>query len=134
MDLEVTGKALSIWLGILVLAMANGMLRETVLVPAIGRTPGLVFSGVLLSIVILAVAYLALPWLGAMHVARTIAIGIGWVLLTLAFEFTFGRLVQGKPWPEILAAYTFRDGDIWPVVLLVTASAPYVAARVRGLA
>lgn len=134
MDLEVAGKALSIWLGILALAMVNGMLREAVLVPAMGRTLGLVFSGVLLSSIILAVAYLTLPWLGAMPVARAIAIGIGWLLLTLAFEFTFGRLVQGKPWPEILGAYTFKDGDIWSIVLLVTAAAPYVAARLRGLA
>lgn len=134
MDFGITGKAFAIWLGILVLAIANGALREAVLVPAMGRTPGLVFSGVLLSILILAVAYLALPWLGAMPAARTIAIGIGWVLLTLAFEFTFGRLVLGKPWSEILSAYTFKDGDIWSIVLLVTTAAPYVAARIRGLA
>jgi hypothetical protein len=49
----------------------------------------------------------------------------------VAFEFTFGRLVQGKPWPQLLEAYTFKDGNIWPLVLLVTTLAPWIAARLR---
>lgn len=134
MALQIVVRALTVWLGILVLAIANGALREAILIPALGKPPGLVFSGVLLSAVILAVAYCALPWLGRAPAATYVAIGIGWLCLTLTFEFTFGRLIQGKPWPEILEAYTFKDGNIWSIVLLVTAIAPYVAARIRGWA
>lgn len=57
-------KALSIWLAILLLAILNGLLREAVLVPLWGPVAGLVASGLLLSVLILLVAYLALPWLG----------------------------------------------------------------------
>jgi hypothetical protein len=128
----VTGKALAVWLGILVLAVANGMLREAVLLPLLGKPEALILSGILLSVFILAVAYLALPWFGPMPAAWYFAIGLVWLCFTLVFEFTFGRLVQGRPWPELLEAYTFRDGNLWPVVLLVTAAAPYIAARVRG--
>lgn len=130
----IAGKAFAVWLGILVLAIANGALRDVALVPAMGSTLGLAASGVLLSVLILAVAYFALPWFGAAPFARYIAIGLGWLLLTLVFELTFGRLIQGKPWPEILAAYSFKNGNLWPVVLLVTAVAPYVAAKIRSFA
>ena len=125
-------KALAIWAGILVLAMLNGMLREAVLMPALGTAPGLVLSGVFLSALILIVAYLFLPWLGAGRPAEFLAIGLGWLALTLIFEFSFG-LGQGKSWQVMLDAYTFRDGNIWPVVLVVTALAPYLAAKLRGL-
>lgn len=134
MVLEISIKAFAVWLGILVLAIANGTLREAVLVPALGKPPGLILSGVLLSGLILAVAYFALPWFGRAPIASYTAIGFGWLCLTLVFEFTFGHLIQGKPWSQLLEAYTFKEGDIWPVVLLVTAVAPYMAARIKGWA
>ncbi|HSH30565.1 MAG TPA: hypothetical protein VK971_11700 [Thiohalobacter sp.] len=127
----IPGKALVVWLGILVLAGANGMLREGVLVPMLDKPLALILSGILLSVLILAVACLSLPWLGRLPATGYIAIGLGWLCLTLVFEFAFGRLVQGRPWPALLEAYTFRGGNLWPLVLLVTAAAPYAAARIR---
>lgn len=122
------------WLGILVLAVANGLLREAVLMPALGKRPAFVLSGVLLSALILAAAYFSLPWFGRAPAATYVAVGLGWLVLTLAFEVVFGRFLRGQPWPQILGAYTFKAGNIWPVVLLVTAAAPYLAARLRGWA
>ena len=124
-------KAIAVWLAILVFAIANGFLREAVLVPRIGRAAGHVLSGVLLSAVILSVALVALPWLDTRQRSSLFAIGFGWLVLTIAFEFSFGRL-QGLSWSSILEAYTFKDGNIWPLVLLVTAFAPYLAAQFRG--
>ncbi len=125
-------KAMVVWLGIVILAIANGIFREAVLSPAMSKPVSLVLSGVLLSGLILGMAYLTLPWFGRGPVTSYAVIGIGWLCLTLVFEFTFGRIVQGKPWPELFEAYMFKDGNIWPIVLLVTALAPYVAARIRG--
>ena len=134
MSAEIAAKALTIWLVILVLAIANGTLREAVLIPVLGGVPGLILSGVLLSALILAVVYFSLPWFGPAPVARYIAFGLSWLCLTVVFEFTIGRLMQGRPWSELLEAYTFKGGNIWPVVLLTVATAPYVAARIRGWA
>lgn len=120
------------WLGILMLAIAIGAFREAVLIPALGKPSGLILSGVLLSSLILAFAYVTLPWSGRAPASSYAAIGIAWLSLTLVFEFTFGRIVQGKSWSQLFEAYIFRDGNVWPVVLLVTAVAPYVAARIRG--
>lgn len=127
----VTLKALVIWASILVLAAANGALREFVLVPGVGTPAAFVLSGLLLSSLIIGVAYLSLPWLRISRPVELWAVGLGWLALTLVFEFLFG-LWLGKSWPELLEAYTFKGGNIWPVVLAVTALAPNIAAQLRG--
>ncbi len=131
MHLWIALKALAIWTGILVLAVLNGALREAILVPKLGMAAGLVVSGVLLSALIIVVAYLSLPWVGARRPTGLLGIGIGWLALTLVFEFSFG-LWQGKSWQVMFEAYTFKGGNIWPAVLIVTALAPYLAAKLRG--
>lgn len=78
------------------------------------------------------VVYLALPWLGRLPIAGYVGIGVGWLVLTVVFEFTLGLVIEGRPLPQVLEAYTFKDGNIWPVVLLVTAGAPCLAAWLRG--
>ena len=129
---EIAAKAIVIWFVILVLAIVNGTLREAVLIPALGNAPGLILSGALLSAVILAVAYISLPWFGPARAEIYIALGLSWLCLTVGFEFTFGHTIQGKPWSVLLDAYTFKGGNIWPVVLLVVATAPFIAAKARG--
>jgi len=134
MALGMIGKAFAVWLGILVLAIANGGVREAVLIPILGRVPGFFLSGILLSTLILAISYLSMPWFGHVPVRSYIAIGVLWLSLTLAFEFMFGRFIQGHTWSQVFEAYTFKEGNIWPIVLLFTAVAPYVAAKIRGRA
>lgn len=128
--MSLVGKSVVIWLGILVLAIANGLFREAILVPELGKVPGFLASGVLLSALILFVSWLTLPWFGHPGARQCLAIGAGWLLLTLAFEFSFG-LARGLSWSRLLEAYTFRDGNIWPLVLLVTAMAPTISCRIR---
>ena len=131
MSLGVAVKALILWFGISVLAIANGLLRENALIPSFGPVLGMLLSGALLSCLILTVAYFSLPWLGTRAPAQLLLIGIGWLSLTLIFEFVFG-LSRGKELAELLDAYTFRGGNIWVVVLLTTVVSPWLAARIRG--
>lgn len=133
MPFRVALKALAVWFIIVLLAVLNGGLREALLIPRFDAATGLFLSGVLLSVLILVVAYLSLPWLGARRSAHLFAIGLGWLALTLVFEFSFG-LWQGKSWQVMFEAYALSGGNLWPFVLLVTALAPYLAGRLRGLA
>jgi hypothetical protein len=132
MTADVALRAFVLWLAVLVLAVANGALREAVLIPRLGSAPGLILSGVMLSGLVVLVAYLGLPWLRA-HGRELVVVGLGWLIATLIFEFAFG-LLRGKPLDEILAAYTFKGGNIWPLVLLVVALAPWLAGKLRGMA
>jgi len=129
-----TLKAIAVWLLILACAVLNGGLREAWLVPALGTPAALVLSGVLLSIVILAVSLLLVPRLGRLATGQCLYVGLLWLCLTLAFEFGFGRLVQHQSWQRLLEAYTFKDGNVWPVVLVVVFLAPLLAVRGRGRA
>jgi hypothetical protein len=122
-------KLLLIWLAILGLAFINGALRELVLVPSLGMPLALVISGIILSACILAVTVFALPKLGSVSTGEALGVGLLWLLLTLIFEFSFGRFYQHKSWGELMEAYAFSGGNIWPVVLLVIVSAPLVARR-----
>ncbi len=126
-------KSLVVWAVILVFAILNGMLRAAVLLPVLGAPWGMLLSGVLLSAIVFAATYLALPWLGANHEPTLWGIGFGWLALTLIFEISIARW-QGMSWPGMLEAYTFKNGNIWPLVLIVIAVAPVSAAKIRGWA
>ena len=45
-----------------------------------------------------------------------------------------GLAVTNGAMREAVEAFTFKDGTLWPVVLLITLAAPYIAARLRRLA
>ena len=126
-------KSLSIWGAILVLAVLNGIVREKFLLPALGSGTGMFLSGVFLAAMILLLTCLTVPWLGITHRDGFLYVGLFWLLLTLVFEFSFGMLLQGKSWHAMLQAYTFSNGNIWPVVLIIAGVAPYVGAKFRGL-
>jgi len=131
MKMSIWPKAAALWLVILILAILNGALREKVLMPVMGDVPGLVASGVILSLCIFLVAFAAVPWYGQMTVQRWLRVGLFWLALTLAFELGFGLFVQHKSLVEVLDAYTFRGGNLWPVVLAATVFSPWLAARLR---
>ncbi len=131
MNKNIALKALAVWFCILVLAVLNGIAREALLTPNVGVVAGYLLSGLLLSLFIILIAYLFLPWVGARQFSELAGVGLYWLGLTIIFEFSFG-LWQGLSWQELFAAYTFEGGNIWPIVLLVTAFAPYLAAKLRG--
>ena len=131
MTINIAFKAFIVWLGILLLAVINGIIRETLFIPELGKSLGLIFSGVLLSLFIFLMTYFTLPWFGKIKLFNYLYIGIAWICLTLVFEFTFG-LLQGKSWSELFDAYLFKDGNIWPIVLLITTLSPYLSAKIRG--
>jgi hypothetical protein len=114
------------WLAILVLAVLNRTLRERVLVPALRPVAGLGASGLLLSALVVVAAFVAVPRFGPPESRRDLVIGVAGLLMTLAFEFAFG-LSRRTPWPVLLEAYTFKGGNLWPLVVLVTRLAPSIA-------
>jgi hypothetical protein len=126
-------KAFALWFGILILAVLNGTLREKILVPAVGTFGAALASGIILSVCVFLVAFAAAPWYGRLPSLQWLLIGLFWLLLSLVFEFGFGRLARHQTWLELLQAYTFKGGNIWPLVLVATLIAPWLSAKWRGL-
>ena len=117
-------KATVVWLLIAVCAVLNGGFREAVLLPGLGMPAAIFLSGILLCVLIMVVSFVFIRWLGPLRTAQSLLVGLLWLFLTLAFEFGLGRFVQHREWSEILDAYTFKNGNLWPLVLVVTFLAP----------
>src|SRR5689334_16214394 len=127
------GRALAIWLTILILANVNGALRELWLIPHIGEQPGRVVSPLILSGLVLLVTWLAIGWIRPRTGVGALEIGGLWLVLTLAFEFLVGHYGFGKPWAVLLEDYHIERGRIWVLVLLTVFLAPLWTAKLRQL-
>jgi hypothetical protein len=126
-------KAVAAWLLLCVLTALNGILREAVLMPNMSNAIAYALSALLLSSLIVATAVALAGWLRLTTRLHCLYVGLIWACLTLVFEFGLGGIVQQRSWSEMLEAYTFKDGNIWPIVLAVIFFAPLVGAHNRSL-
>ena len=53
------------------------------------------------------------------------AVGALWLVLTLIFEFGFGR-ARGRPWAVLLRDYNILAGRLWVLIPLLLLFAPYL--------
>jgi hypothetical protein len=123
-------KALVVWLAIIPLAIANGWLRQALLLPALGPVWGLAASGVVLCVVIFVAAWLGARWYGASARGLGFAIGAFWLVLTLGFEVGMA-LGTDRSWDDVARAFNPATGNLWVLVLLTTLLSPVIAGR-RG--
>jgi hypothetical protein len=111
------------------LAVANGVFRELVLVPRIGEYAGHVLSTAMLVGAILTVAALYFTRSGTRYTpAELAAVGVGWTLLTVGFEFLVGY-AEGTPVSVTLGQYDVLAGQVWVLVPLTLLVAPYLFGR-----
>ena len=122
------GRAFVVWLLLITAEVAHGIVRTVVLTPVVGdfraRQLG-VFTG---SLLILLVSVLTIRWIRASRPRTLLTIGSAWVVLTVAFEIGFGRMM-GYSWERLGSDYNLREGGLLPIGLVVMALAPVIAAR-----
>lgn len=56
-------------------------------------------------------------------------IGGLWLVMTVAFEFLFGRYVAKHDWKRLLADYDLRSGRVWPLFLGWLTVLPWLVHR-----
>ncbi len=126
-------KALLVWCAIALAEVAQGVVRVRHLNPRVGdrraRQVGVV-SG---SLLILLIAWLAVPWMAIATQGQAFAVGILWLGLMLALDIAVGRWVFRLPWERILREFDPRRGGWLGGGMLVLLAAPWLAARLRGL-
>ena len=120
-------RAVLIWFVILLVAIANGALREAVFVPRMGHAAAHALSTLLLALAIALAAWMTTPWMGPRVIRDAWTIGVLWLTATVAFEFLAGHFIFGQPWSELLADYDITAGRIWVLILVVTLLAPVAA-------
>ncbi|WP_049985575.1 hypothetical protein [Halobellus rufus] len=115
---------LGVWVVMAVLAVANGIFRELVLIPRTGEYPGHVVSTLLLVAAILAVSGLYFANAPVDYGrGELLLVGVGWTLLTVGFEFLVGH-VEGTPVSETVGQYDVFAGQVWILVPLTLLLAP----------
>jgi hypothetical protein len=128
------GRVLAVWLLITGAETLHGIARTLWLVPRVGdlssRQIG-VFSG---SLIIFAITWLTIGWLGIRRTRALLLAGAVWVVLMLAFEFVLGRAVFGFGWDRIVAEFDLSRGGLMGFGLAALLLMPLFAARLRGLA
>jgi hypothetical protein len=118
-----------VWFGILLAAILNGFVRDTVLVPRFEDVIARALSCFTLAGVILLVTFIALPWIGPTSSAGSWTIGAMWLAMTVTFEFVGGHYLFRTRWSTLLADYNILEGRLWIVVLIATLVAPGLVYR-----
>ena len=117
------------WLAMLVVAFVNGGLREFTYgrqLSALAANQLSCLSGIILLGAVIYLYQRRWPFASA---RQALYAGLFWMALTVAFEFLFFHYVAGEAWTVLLANYDIASGQLWPLILLWIAVAPYVFYR-----
>lgn len=117
------------WIPMLFIAILNGAVREIWLVNYLGElrahqvssATGIVLLGVYIWVIIR-------NWRPE-SAAAAVAVGLIWLMMTVAFEFLFGFYVRGLSWDQLVHAYNIFAGQVWVLVLAWVTIAPYLFYR-----
>jgi hypothetical protein len=126
-------RAVVIWLILVVLAVINGITRNTLVSPRVGEHAGHIIGTILFCAVIFVVSLLSIQWISPKAGRDALVIGVLWVLMTVAFEFIAGRYLFDQTWEKLFADYNVLRGRIWLLVLVTTFISPLLAAKMKGL-
>jgi hypothetical protein len=124
-------RAFVVWLVIIAVETAHGILRTLWLQPLVGDFEARQIGTVVGSALILFVAYLFSPWLQVPATRTLLGVGLFWVALTVVFECVLGRLLLRLSWERILSDYDVSRGGLMVFGLVFLAISPLIAARFR---
>lgn len=111
------------------IAIGNGVLREAWLKKHFSEPRAHQLSTLLLLVFLaLYIGAVLRAWPPA-SAKQALAIGVAWVVLTVAFETLLGRYGSGRPWGDLWGDYDLLAGKIWILVPLWLLSAPSVFYR-----
>lgn len=124
-------RGVAVWCCIIVVELVHGIARTMFLAPTLGDFRArqvAVFTG---SFLILTLATSLIRWIRPAHAGEAVYLGVTWLVLTLAFEITFGRYIVHASWSRIASDYNLLRGGLLPIGLLVLTAAPLIAGRLR---
>lgn len=125
-------RAFAVWLVIIAAETIHGILRGLLLVPLVGDLPARQIGVLIGSLLIFIVAYFCIRWLAARTKLHLFGVGLLWVVLTVLFEISLGRLVFDLSWERITEDYDLTRGGFLGLGLLFMAVSPFVANALRN--
>ena len=120
------------WLGMVGLAIVNGVIREKLYAPFMRELSAHQLS-TFIGILLFGVYIWILTGIFRIESSKqALIIGCMWIVMTIAFEFVFGHFVMGHPWEKLFHDYNLIQGRVWILVLIWTTIAPYMFYRIRS--
>lgn len=117
------------WLGLLAVAVANGVLRLATFGGTMDELAAHQLSTLIGAAALgLAIWFIVRRWPPSSG-REALSVGLTWAVLTIAFEFFMGLVLAGKPLAEVLAAYDVLAGRVWVFLLIWIALAPLLFYR-----
>lgn len=121
------GRALLIWLLIAGLEILQGILRVRLLNRPLGDHRARQVGVLIGSMVVLGIAWWFGPWIGATGTTQLVIVGSIWVVLMLALDLVFGRLVFRFSWRRIGRDFDVCRGGLLGIGMFVVLIAPLLA-------
>ena len=119
------------WFGMLVLAILNGGLRDLLYGPLISELAAHQLSTVVLLLLFTGYFRLLMARWPLHSTGEAWAIGLFWLVMTIAFETLTVRVIQDQPWERVLTDYNLAAGRLWLLVPLWTIIGPPVMFRLK---
>ncbi|HRO43879.1 MAG TPA: hypothetical protein PL009_13665 [Flavipsychrobacter sp.] len=117
------------WFPMLLIAMANGVLRESVFKKQMGNLEAHQLSTITLLIFFAAYIWFVIQKFRPVSALQAMMVGGLWLVLTLCFEFGFG-LYRGNSLATLLEDYNLLEGRLWILIPTWVAVAPYIFFKI----
>ena len=130
LEAAVIGQYTLLWFGLMIIGIANGILREATYGKVLSELRAHQLSTVAGMLLIGAVVWVFAQWFPLQTARTALLTGCVWLGLTVAFEFVFGRTVAGHSWSRLLRDYNLRAGRLWVVFLGWILALPYLVYRI----
>ena len=118
-------KYILLWFPMLVIAIINGSLRDLWYKKYVGDLAAHQISTFTLILFFAVFIAFVFQKYSPASSTRAVLIGVVWVVMTLLFEFGFGRWRRNS-WEKLFEDYNFLKGRLWVLIPLWIAIAPYV--------
>lgn len=115
-----------------ILAIANGALREVVIRRFVSELTAHQLSTLSLAIIFTLYTWIVLRRFRPESGAMAAGAGVLWLALTLLFEFGFGHYIAGHSWTRLLSEYNLADGRVWVFVPFLILALPYLVFRLNS--
>lgn len=124
-------KLIIFWLPMILIAFANATLRELIFSKLYNEFRAHQLSTLTLIVLCAVYTWFIFPQLNIQQPRQAILVGGLWVVLTVIFEFTLGRITN-KSWEYLFENYNLLAGRIWLIFLLCLFLMPYLVYLIRN--
>lgn len=122
------------WFALLVVAVANGALRQFTFGKHMPELQAHQLSTLIGAVLIGVLIRLFVRRWPPSSGRQALLVGLMWLALTVAFEFFMGLALAGRPLSQVLNDYNLFAGRVWVLFLVWLAVAPWVFYRLRDAA